>query len=118
LNAAAASNHTCYIDGVKLSGYNDWGDISEHRATKLYSILLTRNKEESNVHHLNLEFGDDSVKFAPKVLECVHGYSKEGTPPMKKLVTPLSIIYEILRGWRMPELYECKQTNMTSHMSC
>ena len=86
-----------------------------NRARKIYHLLSVRNREESNVYHLNLEFGDDdndeddaALKLVPKVLECVQRHAEIyeiygfGFP----YVIPLSIMYEVLRGWKVPELYE------------
>ena len=79
---------------------------------KIYCLLSSRNKEGSNVYHLNLELDnedDDSlgVKLAPKVLNLVHHYypHNESILP-KNIVQPLSVMYEILRSWKMPELFE------------
>ena len=60
------------------------------------------------MYHLNLEFGnededDDSLKLVPRVLESVHRYSYVYRP---NTAQPLSIMYEILRSWKIPELYE------------
>ena len=77
----------------------------ENKAHKIYHLLSLRNREGTNVQHLNLEFeDDDSPTLVPRVLESVHRYSRniQWTNP----VHPLSIMYEILRSWKMPELYE------------
>ena len=65
------------------------------------------------MRHLNLEFGDedeDTLALVPKVLESVHRYSHECVHQRRRnqveYVQPSSITYEILRGWKMPELYE------------
>ena len=112
LNSMSDCNHTCEISGINLR--NDIPCNQDYRCTarenrecKLYHLLSLRNREESNVRHLNSEFGDDvedevTLKLVPRVLESVHcsnGYRPD-------TVRPLSITYEILRGWKMPELYE------------
>ena len=111
LNTVSDSNHTCFIDGI------DFGDSPKNyrhtarynRSRKLYHLLSVRNREGSNVRHLNLEFGDendeddDSIKLVPKVLESIHHYHYASLMGCAK---PLSIIYEIMRSWKMPELYE------------
>ena len=79
-------------------------------ARKMYHLLSVRNRDENNVHHFNLEFGDDdendeSLKLVPKVLESVHRY---GQWECTDYMPPLSVVYEILRGWKMPELYELR----------
>ena len=125
LNTVSDSNHTCFIDGV------DFGDIphnpytfgftisleqlrsylTSNRGRKIYHLLCTRNREGSNVRQLNLEFGDedneddDSIKLVPKVLESIHHYS-HGQEGSTTFFPPLSIIFEVLRSWKMPELYE------------
>jgi len=116
LNSVADCNHTCKVRGI------DFGDIpvnlsvstlKQNRARKIYHLLSLWNREGSNVRHLNLEFGDeeeDTLALVPKVLECVHRYSHECVHQRRhnqvEYLQPLSITYEILRGWKMPELYE------------
>ena len=110
LNSLADCNHTCKIDVV------DFGDIPENepgitpkvnKARKIYHLLSTRNGERINVHHFNLEFdnddGDDSLVLVPQILDSVKHYSR-----VRRMnhVPCLSIMYEILRSWKMPELYE------------
>ena len=71
---------------------------------QIYRLLSLRNRKGNNVQHLNLEFDDDdSLALVPNVLVSVHHYSRiqQSNP-----VHPLSIMYEILRSWKMPELYE------------
>ena len=117
LNTVSESNHTCYIYGVDFGdspknthlGSGHTASVYSHtarynRRRKLYHLLSVRNREGSNVRHLNLEFraendeDDDSIKLVPKVLESINRSS-----PIAK---PLSILYEITRSWKMPELYE------------
>ena len=72
-----------------------------------------------NVHHLNQEFDnddDESLALVPNVLDCVQHYYCHGAIFARNhdsnQVRPLSIMYEILRSWKMPQLYECR--GMTS----
>ena len=121
LNSVSECNHTCNIkmDGSAFgrglphwctnSGYTD---PKSKRSMKMHYILSLRHREGSNVQHLNTEFDEDkdgdatSLKIVPKVLEAIHKYSKYHMYSKKYgLVLPLSIMYEILRGWKMPELY-------------
>ena len=76
-----------------------------NRGRKIYSILSSSNREGSNVRHLDSEFEDDYLKLVPKVLESVHGYAGYSSHPTGD-VRPLSIMYEVLRSWKMPTLYE------------
>ena len=91
---------------------------------KICSLLSSRNEKGSNVYHLDLELGKGSLNLVPKVLECVNNYSRRYTQEMDsdvgevppnfysredgdmELVRPFSIMYEILRCWKIPELYE------------
>ena len=72
------------------------------------------------MHHLNLEFGDenddeDSIKLVPKVLESVSHYSRE-QEGNTAWVPPPSIMFEVMRSWKMPELYErSKGTTFPQH---
>ena len=117
LNALSDCNHVCHVFGIDLGNLTELAVLRDganyKRAAKIYRLLSSRNEEGSNVYHLNMEFGGDddengdSLKLVPKVLDSVQRYSKslrtnQGSPYKK----PLSIIYEIMRSWRMPELYE------------
>ena len=118
LNSMSDCNHKCsiYIDGginVPIGCGNDSKKLSSSilkRGAKIYQLLSQRNKEGINVKHLKSEFDgedeeDDSLKLVPKVLECVHKYH-DCALTSEGFICPLSIIYEIIRGWKMPELYE------------
>ena len=129
LNAVSDCNHSCAISDFSkdLVLSNTGRDV---RGKKIYLLLSERNgrlidetetvTRASNVQHLNSEFdgeneeNDSSLKLVPRVLECIHRYypknRSDGTLNEIHLfiVEPLSIIYEILRGWKMPELYESR----------
>ena len=73
-----------------------------------------RNREGSNVYHFNLELGDEEeddehLGLVPHVLESVNRYAKRRPAYYKS--SPLSIMYEILQSWKMPELYERSGNN-------
>jgi len=123
LNTLAGCNHTCNIEGCRIEGSNcfndanleNTGDKRFNRGKKIHHLLINRHKEGSNVQHLNAEFedgdGDDSsltLKIIPTVLETIHRYCTVGLF-LTKTITPLSITYEMLRGWKMPELYGTKR---------
>ena len=130
LNSAAISNHTCLIKGVGLEKYfyDKAATEREIRGKKIYSLLSKRSIESSNAYHLDLELGEDGLKLAPRVLSCVNRYKKRyidwqqgyfgqsyryisSWPEdvnFKPLIRPVAIVYDILRNWRMPELYERK----------
>ena len=105
----ADCNHSCTITGIgiriDIPSNQDGITPMDSRADKIYHLLSLRNREGSNVQHLNLEFeDDDSLALVPRVLESVHRYSRDGQG--QNSVHPLTIMYEILRSWKMPELHE------------
>ena len=67
------------------------------------------------MHHLSLEFdvdGDDDTSLREEedgpnsIGECSHQYSHHSSEYLYLgSVYPLSVMYEILRRWKMPELY-------------
>ena len=111
-NAVSDCNHQCDIQGIDLGDIPN-NDRGPNRARKIYHLLSLRNREGSNVQHLNLEFDDedDSLALVPNVLASVHQYyhgSMFERHSDSDQVRPLSIMYEILRSWKMPQLYECR----------
>ena len=76
-----------------------------NRGRNIYRLLDSRHRKGTNVQHLDAEFDDDSLKLVPKVLECVNVYAGY-IDPSAPAVHPLSVMYEILRSWKMPALYE------------
>lgn len=69
------------------------------------------NSRVKSVHCLDSELGDDSLKLAHLVLARVNLCSNilrenRRLSSSIRMSQPLSLMYEILRGWRMPELYE------------
>ena len=115
LNSVADCNHKCSIHGISfgndISNSNNVAGSSAlyNKGRKIYHLLCLRNKEGSNVYHLNLEFGDEdegdgTLKLVPRVLESVHRYDCYTSE--RSVVPPVSIMYEIMRSWKMPELYE------------
>ena len=111
LNAVASCNHTCCVEcgdsyvGVNYSGMTP----QERRRCKLYKMLSSRHAVGSNARHLNSELGVGTfvTKLVPGVLECIEKCS------IDRLVdspVPLSLYFELMRSWKMPELYEHRGT--------
>ena len=108
LNAMASCNHTCWIDCVKddyTGGFYKLLSPQYRRRRKLYKPLSTRHAEGSNDRHLNAELGGGpiGVKLVPRVLVCIH-QCLGGRSEI------LSICFELMRSWKMPELYEHRGT--------
>jgi len=106
LNSAADSNHICTIHDIGLdrNTNNISGSARRNRVKKIFSILSSRNTQGANVYHLNLELGDASLKIAPLVLDCLARSAASGGSSYRPVT--LSILYEVLRSWKMPSLYE------------
>ena len=110
LNAASDSNHTCLVicGSDWMRQFNHSSNTLSHRRQKLYHILSKRNRESSNVEQL----GEDlSRELIPTLLESIQEYSNfmvddNVDGERSDSVPPLSIMYEVLRGWNMPSLYE------------
>ena len=117
LNSVADCNHTCKIYGVDfgcIPENNPQSTLIDNRAGKIHHLLSARNREGNNAYHFNLEFGDENdddehLGLVPHVLESVNRYAKRRPAYYKS--SPLSIMYEILQSWKMPELYERSRNN-------
>ncbi|EJK72351.1 hypothetical protein THAOC_06128 [Thalassiosira oceanica] len=103
LNAIEYCNHTCHIDRVE--GNINSMSPQQRRNKKLYKLLSTRHLDGSNARHLNAELGEEkyTIKLVPMVLHCIKRYSSDRTAD---LPMPLSITYELIKSWMMPELFE------------
>ena len=102
LNAMGSCNHTCWVDRVE--GNFDAGP--QHcRRRKLYQLLSTRQADGSNTRHMDTELGKDActMKLLPRVLECIERCYSD-----RKLDTPmpLSLFFELIKDWKMPELFD------------
>ncbi|EJK48090.1 hypothetical protein THAOC_33143 [Thalassiosira oceanica] len=103
LNTLESCNHTCYIDCVEQ---NEHGITPRQRRNrKLYQLLSTRHLDGSNARHLNGELGEEkyTIKLVPKVLHCTKLYSRDQATDSP---TPLSITFELIKSWMMPEIFE------------
>jgi len=110
LNSLSNSNHMCNIkyppddsdDIIEMNGDRSFTKAFDPyfvRQKKIYSVLSSRNRENSNVEH----FEDIHVKLLPTMLHSIHKYSNyhegEGICQVRGHVQPLSIVYEICRNW-------------------
>ncbi len=109
LKTAASSNHTCrivYPDGNW--GFND-GDYPETdkpygkkliRAQKIYTVLSVGNEDCENVQ----EVKEAPLEALPIMLKSIQDYSNyhvgsNNPDQLESYVQPLSVVYEIMRGW-------------------
>ncbi|EJK48128.1 hypothetical protein THAOC_33103 [Thalassiosira oceanica] len=115
------SNHTCVLFNsinrrlfTRLYG-NHIGRTPEDRMSiKLYVLFENRHAAKSNSRHLNAEFGGDVIGLSPFVLRFINHHVHNGhklltrdrsSRPLAK-ASPLSMLHEILRNWKMPELFK------------
>ncbi|EJK53188.1 hypothetical protein THAOC_27431 [Thalassiosira oceanica] len=110
LNAMVACNHTCLVEYVEendncMGGNEEFLTPQQRRRRKLYNLLSARHAEDRNAHHLNAELGEGAftTKLVPRVLECIGRLSPDGAIESP---TPLSLYFELIKSWKMPELYE------------
>ncbi|EJK59027.1 hypothetical protein THAOC_20809 [Thalassiosira oceanica] len=110
LNAMESCNHTCHVDCVEQNGHYRGGNFKgmasqQRRRRKLYKLLSARHEEGSNARHLNAELGEGpfAAKLVPRVLECIEQCSVDRSSDTP---TPLSLYFELMKSWKMPELFE------------
>ena len=116
LAAVVSSNHTCCLwePHCRLDATQDNAQESpgQNLSVKMYALLSSWNKEGTNVHHLRSEIGgDDVVNLMPRIFERIVRSARivipEGDEPLEVnggVVPPLSVVYEILRNWKLPPL--------------
>jgi len=109
-NALVNSNHICCIDGLDHDINNSsWRKCEKTIRKKLYMFFSMRNREGTNLHYLDMEFGEDLLKLLPRFFRFVmhnsptrigkvkgvgdNYYSDDNTA----VVWPLSIMYEVIR---------------------
>ena len=119
LNTLSDCNHTCRISGIgedyrfngqtNVSEYSDW---QFNRGIKIYDELSDHCSENNMSLFLDAELGEDSLSLLPMVLEFVQRYGfdvdlreESGLHPIQ---SPLSIYFELLKTWKMPEIFERK----------
>jgi len=115
MNAAYATNHYCKIETTDSSDsfhmFNRYNHPKYNMRKKIYYVLSKRHQSRENASCFDSEGID--IKHLPNILAILKPYSEHyleaGEFPTRKResieVEPLSIVYEIMRGWRMPELY-------------
>ena len=105
------SNHKCALLGYELDfeTYNNereyWDyDGSNNERKKVQYFLHSKCNNGSLLYHLNTEFHEDiSLKITPWLIE--HFGRPHCKQPKKQM---LHCIYEVVRGWQMPDLFEQK----------
>eukprot|EP00956_Cyclotella_meneghiniana_P003404 scaffold4111_cov43-Cyclotella_meneghiniana.AAC.1 len=116
LNTAFYSNHHTRLRyswsldrcNSNIEKFNMCNDPILNRRKKVYTILSRRNRSRKNA----ALFDSDgiSIKQIPQILPLLKPFSEHHLHDEDAIqgddeVVPLSIAYEIMRDWKMPELY-------------
>ena len=109
LNSVSGANHTCRIDGISdRLLMNDIDKCSKlNRGRKLFRRLANRHIGGCNVSQIESEFSEDGVGIVPHVLACVNRYCCE---EVNRPQDCISILFELARDWKTPEIYQFHQT--------
>eukprot|EP00956_Cyclotella_meneghiniana_P026362 scaffold56734_cov41-Cyclotella_meneghiniana.AAC.6 len=114
LNAAYDSNHHCCLYIYRhsdIDSFNTCNDPTLNRRKKIYVLLSKRNRHRENASFFDLD--GIEIKHIPQILSLLKTFSEHsierGGRREDDEVKPLSIAYEIMRDWRMPELYYLDQ---------
>ena len=109
LNIVGGANHTCRIAGISNQPLmNDREKSAKfNRRRKLFRQLAIRHLEGCNVPQLEAEFSEEGVRIVPHVLACVNRYCCE---EVNRPQDCISILFELARDWKTPEIYQFHQT--------
>ena len=117
LNSVAECNHTCSIvmrahfDEFQNNVFSSDANSRYNKGKKIYHMFSLRHKIGTNVKLLDAELGDDSLILVPHVLERLHICSEQflAVHPRTVDVRPLSVFFELVKGWHMPDLHETRK---------
>ena len=109
MNAVFDSNHVCrlFLDGITSNNtkFNTYSDPKLNRKKKIYALLSKRNRRRENA--AVFEQDGIAIKHIPQILSLLMPFSEHCRQTCwhqeEDEVKPLSIAYEIMRDWRMPE---------------
>ena len=108
LNTVSEANHTCRIVGIApremFMNYRT-KSAKLNRGRKLFKLLRKRHRSGCNISLLESEFTENCMGLVPHVLACVSTYSRTNPRDKQKC---LSVIFELVRDWKMPEMYQVR----------
>ena len=110
LNALSDSNHSCHLGGLFGSVINENKCEHLNRIFKIHHLMVERYRSgEGNVQYLNREIvGSNSVLLAPFIIESVHrrrtAIEERGLAYCLR-ASLLGLLYELVKDWKMPELF-------------
>mmetsp|Transcript_8302 Transcript_8302/g.19480 ORF Transcript_8302/g.19480 Transcript_8302/m.19480 type:complete len:505 (+) Transcript_8302:100-1614(+) len=113
LNSVSGANHTCQIWGIGgLKTFMNNGDNSAkwNRGRKLFCLLAQRHRDDRNMTQLESEFSQDGMGLVPHVLACINSYATHD-----KAKCHLSLLFELARDWKTPEMYQLHTAQVFRH---
>ena len=117
LNALSDSNHSCRIVGVTES-FEVWHEDEDvNRGFKIYKLLSKRHAEGQNSRHFERELPSTEfdMRLVPFILAAIGHYSQcsreidiccFGDGDSIDVASPLSIMLELTKGWKLPEIID------------
>ncbi|EJK61754.1 hypothetical protein THAOC_17700, partial [Thalassiosira oceanica] len=123
----SVANHTCEIRGIFGSDdvtnvedeSEDWNtknfmnnnskSARWNRGGKLFWLLVARHRKGTNVSQLEPEFSEDGMGLVPHVLACISTCSTYWKRTDFTARWNLSVLFEVVRDWKGPEMYQFHQ---------
>ncbi|EJK70935.1 hypothetical protein THAOC_07667 [Thalassiosira oceanica] len=113
LNSVSGANHTCEIEGIsgrKTFMMNNRDKSAKwNRSRKLFCLLARRHLDDRNMTQLESEFSEDGAGLLPHVLACINTYATDYQAKFN-----LSLLFELARDWKTPEMYQFRNSAMPS----
>ena len=110
-NSVRGANHTCEIRGiVSETAFMNRHDESakSNRRRKLFELLVNNPKRQyrgCTISQLESELSEDGMRLLPHVIACISTYSVNCSQEQC-----LSLLFELARDWKTPEIYQLRQT--------
>ena len=116
MNSVSGANHTCNIHGIPNCTHQvDWisektfmNDSSKsskwNRRRKLLWLLEKMHHDGVNMTQIVSEFSEDDLGLVPQVLACINTYATDYGSVAS--IYNLSLIFELARDWKTPEMYQ------------
>ena len=111
LNSVSDSNHTCRIKGLDSSSschyeLNRQGGDQANRRAKLYTVFYYGNDVGTNAQMTRTQLPQDerAIKLIPSILSSI-GELPAGLEETHFKRSPLSILFEIVSSWNVPEMF-------------
>ena len=107
LNTVNEANHTCHVAGIisETDFMNHYNESAKwNRGRKMILLLEKRHQEGCSISQLKSEFSKDCTELVPHVLARINSFCGDFEAQGK-----LSVLFELMRHWKMPEIYQLNQ---------